>query len=57
MLSEAKATRQQWQELTAPWLKDGQPQPERALVLRHVDGKQHWVDPLLLSAQIRPVDD
>ena len=51
MVALAKEARRRWQELTAPWLAPRQPQPERSLVLRTVEGKQQPMDPLLLHAQ------
>ena len=56
MVGLAREARRGWHELTAPWLRGGQPQPERALVLRVVEGKQQHVDPLLLNAQVRMVE-
>ena len=57
MIAETKAARQRWQELMAPWLTAGQPQPQRSLVQRTVEGRQQWIDPLLLHARIGMVED
>ena len=57
MVAETKVARQRWQDLMAPWLVAGQPQPERSLVQQSIEGKQQWTDPLLLHARIGMVEE